>query len=52
MAAHAGIARAAQPGAKVVQINPTATSLDEECIWSLRGAAGAIRTQTPNGLRD
>jgi NAD-dependent deacetylase len=31
-----------QAGAKVVQVNPTATSLDGECTWTLRGAAGAL----------
>ena len=33
---------AMQTGAKVVQVNPTATALDEECTWNLRGAAGAV----------
>ncbi len=33
---------AMRAGAKVVQVNPMATSLDEECTWSLRGAAGVI----------
>jgi NAD-dependent deacetylase len=33
---------AMQAGAKVVQVNPTATQLDEECTWTLRGAAGVI----------
>jgi len=31
-----------EAGAKLVQINPTPTMLDEECTWSLRGAAGVI----------
>lgn len=31
-----------QACAKVVQVNPTVTALDEDCTWSLRGAAGAI----------
>jgi NAD-dependent deacetylase len=29
-------------GAKVVQINPTATQLNAVCSWSLRGAAGVL----------
>jgi NAD-dependent deacetylase len=29
-------------GAKVVQINPSRTSMDDSCTWSLRGAAGDI----------
>ncbi len=29
-------------GARVAQVNPTATALDDECTWSLRGAAGAV----------
>ncbi len=33
---------AKQAGAKVVQVNPTATALDDDCSWSLRGAAGAV----------
>jgi len=33
---------ARQAGAHVVQINPTSTSLDSECTWSIRGAAGEI----------
>jgi NAD-dependent deacetylase len=33
---------AMQAGAKVVQVNPTATALDGQCTWSLRGQAGAI----------
>ena len=33
---------AMQAGAKVVNVNPTATALDEECTWTLRGAAGAV----------
>ena len=33
---------AKQAGAKVVQVNPMATALDEKCTWTLRGAAGAI----------
>ena len=33
---------AIQAGAKVMQVNPTATALDEECTWTLRGAAGAV----------
>jgi len=33
---------ARQAGAKVVQVNPTATALDDECTWTLRGDAGAI----------
>ncbi len=33
---------AKQAGACLVQINPTSTGLDQECSWSLRGAAGEI----------
>jgi len=33
---------ARQAGATVVQVNPTATALDDDCTWSLRGAAGVI----------
>ena len=29
-------------GAKVVQINPSKTALDDSCTWSLKGAAGDI----------
>lgn len=36
---------AKQAGAKVVQVNPTATALDDDCTWSLRGAAGMILPQ-------
>ena len=31
---------ARQAGAKVVQVNPMGTQLDDACTWSLRGAAG------------
>lgn len=41
---------AKQAGAKVVQINPTATALDDECTWSLRGAAGAVMPSLLSGL--
>ena len=33
---------ARQAGAKVVQVNPMGTQLDNVCIWSLRGAAGMV----------
>ena len=35
-------ALARQSGARVVQVNPTATALDDDCTWSLRGAAGLV----------
>lgn len=41
---------AKQAGAKVVQINPTATALDDQCTWLLRGAAGAIMPSLLGGL--
>ena len=34
--------RAKQTGAKLLQINPTRTALDDDCDWSLRGAAGLV----------
>ena len=33
---------ARQAGAKVVQVNPMGTQLDDACTWSLRGAAGVV----------
>ena len=33
---------ARQVGASVLQINPTPTALDDDCDWSLRGAAGRV----------
>ena len=33
---------AKQTGAKVVQINPMSTYLDDGCTWSFRGAAGVV----------
>lgn len=33
---------AMQVGAKVVQVNPSSTTLDDACTWSLRGAAGSV----------
>ena len=39
---------AKQAGAKVVQVNPMGTQLDDACTWSLRGAAGVVM---PNLLR-
>ena len=33
---------ASQAGAKVVQVNPIGTQLDDACTWSLRGAAGEV----------
>lgn len=33
---------AKQSGAHVLQVNPTSTSLDSECTWSIRGAAGEV----------
>ena len=33
---------AKRAGAKVIQVNPTGTQLDEDCTWSLRGAAGEV----------
>ena len=39
---------ARQAGAKVVQVNPMGTQLDDACTWSLRGAAGVVM---PNLLR-
>ena len=33
---------ARQAGAKVVQVNPKGTQLDDACTWSLRGAAGEV----------
>ena len=33
---------AKRAGAKVVQINPMGTQLDDACTWSLRGAAGEV----------
>ena len=33
---------ARQAGAKVVQVNPISTQLDDACTWSLRGAAGEV----------
>ena len=36
---------AKQAGAKLVQINPTATQLDAVCTWSLHGAAGEFLPQ-------
>lgn len=41
---------ARQAGAKVVQVNPTATALDDDCSWSLRGAAGVIMPSLLRGL--
>ena len=41
---------AKQAGAKVVQINPTATALDDECTWTLRGAAGAVMPKLLHAL--
>lgn len=35
-------ALAKQAGAKVVQVNPTSTQLDDACTWSLRGTAGNV----------
>lgn len=35
-------ALAKQAGAKVVQVNPTSTQLDDVCTWSLRGTAGDV----------
>ncbi len=42
---------ARQTGAKLVQINPTATALDDQCTWTLRGAAGAILPRLLSDLR-
>ena len=33
---------AMQADAKVVQVNPSSTPLDDACTWSLRGAAGSV----------
>ena len=33
---------ARQAGAKVVQVNPMGTQLEDACTWSLRGAAGMV----------
>ena len=33
---------ARQAGAKMVQVNPMGTQLDDACTWSLRGAAGEV----------
>lgn len=33
---------ATQAGARVVQVNPTSTPLDNKCTWSLHGMAGAV----------
>ena len=33
---------ARQAGAKVVQVNPMGTQLDDACTWSLRGVAGEV----------
>ena len=33
---------AKRAGAKVVQVNPVGTQLDDACTWSLRGAAGVV----------
>ena len=33
---------AMQAGAKVVQVNPSSTTLDDACTWSLKGAAGSV----------
>ena len=33
---------ARQAGAKVVQVNPISTQLDDACNWSLRGTAGMV----------
>ena len=38
-------ALARQAGARVVQVNPAPTALDDDCTWSLRGAAGVILPQ-------
>lgn len=39
----AGLPAIAQKaGASVIQINPTATTLDRHCTWSLRGDAGVV----------
>jgi len=35
-------ALARQAGARVVQVNPTSTPLDDKCTWSLRGMAGEV----------
>ena len=35
-------ALAGQAGARVVQVNPTSTPLDDKCTWSLRGMAGEV----------
>ena len=39
-----------QAGAKVVQVNPTATALDDDCTWALRGAAGVLLPQVLKDL--
>ena len=39
---------AKRAGAKLVQVNPMGTQLDETCTWSMRGAAGVLM---PNLLR-
>jgi NAD-dependent deacetylase len=41
---------ARQAGATVVQVNPMATALDDDCTWSLRGAAGLIMPRLLNDL--
>ena len=38
-----GVAREA--GAKVVQVNPASTDLDQECDWTLHGTAGEVMPQ-------
>lgn len=35
-------ALAKQAGASLVQVNPMGTQLDDDCNWSLRGAAGVV----------
>jgi NAD-dependent deacetylase len=49
-------ALAKQAGAMVVQVNPMGTQLDDDCNWSLRGAAGVLMPRllqaafSPNGM--
>ena len=49
-------ALAKQAGAMVVQVNPAGTQLDDDCNWSLRGAAGVVMPRlleaafSPNGM--
>ncbi len=43
---------AKQVGANVLQINPTVTALDDDCTWSLRGAAGVIMPRLLFSVQD